>query len=99
VRRRRRGRARIRRASRRARRITPSSTATTAAADQREEPEVEIADEAWGEQTTGPVGHGWSGDDDRSGDFSDQHVETLQEQLIEQLELATCPRSTWRSRA
>src|ERR1700720_209955 len=26
----------------------------TAAGDQREEPEVEIADEAWGEQTSGP---------------------------------------------
>jgi RNA polymerase sigma-54 factor len=61
---------------------------STAAADQREEPEVEIADEAWGEQTTGPADTAWSGDDDRSGDFSDRHVETLQEQLIEQLELA-----------
>src|ERR1700692_4272793 len=27
---------------------------TAAAGDQREEPEVEIADEAWGEQTSGP---------------------------------------------
>ena len=56
--------------------------------DQREEPEVEIADEAWGEQTSGPSDSSWSGDDDRSGDFSDQHSQTLQEQLIEQLELA-----------
>ena len=56
--------------------------------DQREEPDVEIADEAWGEQTTGPSDTSWSGDDDRSGDFSDQHAQTLQEQLIEQLELA-----------
>jgi len=30
----------------------------------------------------------WSGDDDRSSDFSDQHGQTLQEQLVEQLELA-----------
>ena len=59
-----------------------------AAADQREEPEVEIADEAWGEQTSGPSDTPWSGDDDRSSDFSDQHGQTLQEQLIEQLELA-----------
>src|SRR5271157_315278 len=58
------------------------------ASDQREEPEVEIADEAWGEQTTGPSETAWSGDDDRSDDFSDRHAETLQEQLIEQLELA-----------
>jgi RNA polymerase sigma-54 factor len=59
-----------------------------AVASQREEPEVEIADEAWGEQTTGPSDSSWSGDDDRNGDFSDQHGQTLQEQLIEQLELA-----------
>src|SRR5476649_2804869 len=58
------------------------------AADQREEPEVEIADEAWGEQTTGMSDSQWSGDDDRNGDFSDKHGQTLQEQLIEQLELA-----------
>src|SRR6202161_4536286 len=56
--------------------------------DQREEPEVEIADEAWGEQASGPSDTPWSGDDDRSSDFSDQHGQTLQEQLIEQLELA-----------
>src|ERR1700761_8505134 len=35
-------------------------------ADEREEPEVEIADEAWGERT-GPSDSPWSGDD-RSGD-------------------------------
>src|SRR5580658_6469810 len=56
--------------------------------DEREEPEVEIADEAWGEQASGPSDTPWSGDDDRSSDFSDQHGQTLQEQLIEQLELA-----------
>src|SRR5580692_7345432 len=60
----------------------------TTPADQREEPEVEIADEAWGERTGGVSDPSWSGDDDRSSDFSDQHGQTLQEQLIEQLELA-----------
>src|SRR3979490_964805 len=60
----------------------------TTPAEQREEPEVEIADEAWGEQASGPSDAPWSGDDDRSSDFSDQHGQTLQEQLIEQLELA-----------
>jgi RNA polymerase sigma-54 factor len=60
----------------------------TTPVDQRETPEVEIADEAWGEQTSGPSDTPWSGDDDRSSDFSDQHGQTLQEQLIEQLELA-----------
>ena len=66
----------------------PSWTATPPPSEQREEPEVEIADEAWGEQTSGPSDTSWSGDDDRSSDFSDQHGQTLQEQLIEQLELA-----------
>ena len=61
---------------------------TAVGGDQREEPEVEIADEAWGEQTSGPTDTPWSGDDDRSSDFSDQHGQTLQEQLIEQLQLA-----------
>ena len=35
-----------------------------------------------------PPSERYSGDDDRSSDFSDQHGQTLQEQLIEQLELA-----------
>src|SRR3984957_4084965 len=34
-----------------------------ASSDEREEPEVEIADEAWGEQTSGPSDSPWSGDD------------------------------------
>ena len=55
---------------------------------QRDEPEVEIADEAWGEQPSGPSDTPWAGDQDRSSDFSDRHGQTLQEQLIEQLELA-----------
>src|ERR1700721_991708 len=53
--------------------------------DQRETPEVEIADEAWGEQTSGPSERSYSGDDDRNSAFSDQHGQPLQEQLIEQL--------------
>src|ERR1700733_5706954 len=56
--------------------------------DQREEPEVEIADEVWEANSVGPSDSPWAGDDDRSSDFSDQHGQTLQEQLIEQLELA-----------
>ena len=61
---------------------------TTAPNDQREEPEVEIADETWEANAAGPSDSSWSGDDDRSSDFSDQHGQTLQEQLIEQLDLA-----------
>ena len=56
--------------------------------DQREEPEVEIADDNWESATSGTSDAPWSGDEDRSSDFSDQHAQTLQEQLIEQLELA-----------
>ena len=41
----------------------------TTPVDQREEPEVEIADEAWGERTSGTSDPSWSGDDDRSSDF------------------------------
>ena len=60
----------------------------TTQVEQREVPEVEIADEPWGEGSGGPADTSWSGDDDRSGDFSDRHGQTLQEQLIEQLDLA-----------
>jgi RNA polymerase sigma-54 factor len=61
---------------------------SAAGGDQREEPELEIADEAWGEQTTGISESSWVGEDDRGSDFADQKEPTLQEQLIEQLELA-----------
>ncbi len=56
--------------------------------DQRDAPDVEIADEAWGEQTTGPAELPWSGEFDRDADFSDRHGESLREQLIAQLGLA-----------
>ena len=56
--------------------------------DRPEEPEVEIADESWGDSVGGPSDTPWSGDDDRNSDFSDQRSLSLQEQLIEQLELA-----------
>jgi len=60
----------------------------TAPDDQHEVPEVEIADEVWEANTVGASDSPWSGDDDRSSDFSDQHGQTLKEQLIEQLDLA-----------
>ena len=62
-----------------------------APAGQRDEPEVDVSDESWGEHehVGGAADRSWSGDDDRSSDFSDRHDQTLQEQLIEQLELAT----------
>lgn len=57
------------------------------AIEPQEPPEIEIADEAWGEQTTGLSTTPWSGDD-QSDDFSDAHENTLQEQLNQQLQFA-----------
>ncbi|MFI4891730.1 MAG: RNA polymerase factor sigma-54 [Steroidobacterales bacterium] len=59
-----------------------------ATGDQPDGPEVEVADEAWEERVMASAGPAWSGDDNREDDFSDQHGQTLQEQLVEQLELA-----------
>ncbi|HUY84480.1 MAG TPA: RNA polymerase factor sigma-54 [Steroidobacteraceae bacterium] len=50
--------------------------------------EVEIADESWPDRTAGPSESPWSGDDDRASEFADQREASLQEQLIEQLDLA-----------
>src|ERR1700690_3821180 len=50
----------------------------TAPVEQSEAPEGEIADESWGESGGGPADTSWSGDDDRSGDFSDRQGQTLQ---------------------
>ena len=63
--------------------------------DQREEPEVEISDEAWGEQTAGVSDTPWSGDDDRNSDLSDENGQTLQEQLLAAL---THTRMQWPAR-
>ncbi len=79
----------------------PTATATNlappvqAAPEERtteREPQVEIADDAWAEQATGPsetpYSGQWSGDPDRAQEFSDQRGRTLQEHLAWQLELA-----------
>ena len=50
--------------------------------------EVEIADDARAEQTTGPSETPWSGDSDRSQEFADERGQTLQDHLVWQLELA-----------
>jgi len=57
-------------------------------AEPSEEARVEIADESWADQSTGPSDNPWSGEDDRTADYSDQRASTLQDQLTEQLELA-----------
>jgi RNA polymerase sigma-54 factor len=58
------------------------------AVDAADGPEVEIADDSWDERGMAGASPGWSGDDDREDDFSDRHGQSLQEQLVEQLELA-----------
>jgi RNA polymerase sigma-54 factor len=56
---------------------------------QEERPaEVEIADDAWAEQTTGPSETPWSGNSDRAQEFADERGQTLQDHLVWQLELA-----------
>lgn len=49
---------------------------------------VEVLDEHWGEQSTGPSETPWSGDDDRQQEFADASGQSLQEHLLWQLELA-----------
>jgi RNA polymerase sigma-54 factor len=61
---------------------------SAATSDQQDGPEVEVADEAWEERALASAAPAWSGDDNREDDFSDQQGQTLQEQLVEQLELA-----------
>jgi RNA polymerase sigma-54 factor len=57
-------------------------------AEERPTAEVEIADDAWAEQATGPSETPWSGDSDRAQEFADERGQTLQDHLIWQLELA-----------
>jgi RNA polymerase sigma-54 factor len=57
-------------------------------AEERPAAEVEIADDAWAEQATGPSETPWSGDSDRAQEFADERGQTLQDHLIWQLELA-----------
>ena len=61
-----------------------------AAADQ--EPQVEVVDDHWGEQSAGPVESSWNGeDDDRQQEFADASGQTVQEHLLWQLEMANLP--------
>lgn len=63
-------------------------------------PDVEIADDAWAEQSTGPSETPWSGDSDRAQELSDERGQTLQDYLLWQLELAGLdPRDAAISRA
>src|SRR5215472_5841389 len=58
-------------------------------AESRRESTVEVLDEPWSQQNTGPADTPWSGDDeDRQQDYADDAGQSLQEHLLWQLELA-----------
>ena len=53
------------------------------------EPQVEVVDEGWDDQSTGPAENPWSGgDDDREQEFADEAGKSLRDHLLWQLELA-----------
>ena len=68
----------------------PRDDGPTASEDRPAEPadqSMEIAEDGWPERTAGPSESPWSGGDDRDAEFGDPHESTLQEQLLEQLDL------------
>ncbi|HEY4339811.1 MAG TPA: RNA polymerase factor sigma-54 [Steroidobacteraceae bacterium] len=70
--------------------VAESEVTQAAAADQ--EPQVEVVDEHWGEQSVGPADSSWNGEDDeRQQEFADASGQTVQEHLLWQLELAHLP--------
>ena len=53
------------------------------------EPEVEVVEDGWNDQSVGPAENPWSpGDDDRQQDIADGGSQSLREHLLWQLELA-----------
>ena len=71
--------------------LAPEPEVTQAAAADQE-PQVEVVDEHWGEQSVGPSDSSWNGaDDDRQQEFADASGQTVQEHLLWQLELAHLP--------
>jgi RNA polymerase sigma-54 factor len=64
----------------------------TQAAAGDQEPQVEVVDDHWGEQSVGPADNSWNGeDDDRQQEFADASGQTVQEHLLWQLEMAHLP--------
>ena len=58
-----------------------------------EEPQVEVVDDGWAEQSVGPAENPWSGgDDDRQQEFADAAGQSLRDHLLWQLELARARR-------
>ncbi len=59
------------------------------APESRRESTVEVLEEPWAQQNTGPADTPWSGDDDeRQQEYADSTGESLQDYLLSQLELA-----------
>jgi RNA polymerase sigma-54 factor len=57
--------------------------------ESRRESTVEVLDEPWSQQNTGPADTPWSGDDDeRQQEYADDAGQSLQDHLLWQLELA-----------
>ncbi|HYM41820.1 MAG TPA: hypothetical protein VET46_03535, partial [Steroidobacteraceae bacterium] len=57
--------------------------------ENRRESTVEVLDEPWAQQNTGPADSPWSGDDEeRQQEYTDSAGESLQDYLLSQLELA-----------
>jgi RNA polymerase sigma-54 factor len=57
--------------------------------ESRRESTVEVLEEPWAQQNTGPADTPWSGDDEeRQQEYADSTAESLQDYLLSQLELA-----------
>jgi len=68
-------------------------------AEQREEPEVEIADEAWGEQTSGPSDTPGRATMTAAAISATSMVKPCKNSSSNSWSSPSCPPSTWRSRA
>jgi RNA polymerase sigma-54 factor len=58
------------------------------APESRRESTVEVLDEPWAQQNTGPADAPWSDDEERQQEYADSAGESLQDYLLSQLELA-----------
>ena len=68
--------------------ITPPPE-TAVAPERTRENTVEVVEDNWGEQSAGPADTPWSSDDeDRQQEFSDASGQSLQEYMVDQLEVA-----------
>jgi len=69
--------------------VVAITAAQPAVPESRRESTVEVLDEPWSQQNTGPADTPWSGEDDeRQQDYADDEGQSLQDHLLWQLELA-----------